>query len=135
MAGDRGAYLSVEPTGGKLWRLKYRFGGKERKLSFGSFQDVGLKVAHSKRDAARQLLASGIDLGAHKRRDRLNRALATANTFQAVTEEFIAKREREGFESVTIAKVRCLSDRLSEKIGRLPIKEITLQELLVLLRG
>jgi hypothetical protein len=129
-----GLYLSIEPTGGKLWRLKYRFAGKERKLSFGSFPDVGLKEARSKRDGARQLLASGVDPGAHKRRDRLNRALATANTFQVIAEEFIAKREREGLESVTIAKARWLSDRLSEKIGRLPIREISVQELLVPLR-
>jgi integrase len=130
-----GLYLSIEPTGGKLWRLKYRYAGKERKLSFGNFPDLGLKDARAKRDVARQLLAIGTDPGAQKRADRLNKVLATANTFQAIAEEFIAKREREGLAPVTLTKSRWLSNLLSEKIGRLPIQQITVQELLVPLRA
>ena len=55
-----GLYLEVAPSGGKWWRLKYRIGGKEKRLSLGVYPDVGLKDAREKRDAARKLLADGI---------------------------------------------------------------------------
>ena len=49
----RGMYLEVSPAGGKLWRLKYRFLGKEKRLSLGVYPDTGLKDARAKCDAAR----------------------------------------------------------------------------------
>jgi Arm DNA-binding domain len=56
-----GLYLEVSPTGGKWWRLKYRFDGKEKRLSLGVYPDVSLKDARDRRDASRKLLADGID--------------------------------------------------------------------------
>jgi hypothetical protein len=41
---ERGLYLEVSPNGGKWWRLKYRFGGKEKRLSLGVYPDVTLKM-------------------------------------------------------------------------------------------
>lgn len=131
---ERGLYLSIEPAGGRLWRFKYRYGGKEKKLSLGSFPDTGLKEARSKRDEARKLLAGGTDPGAQKRLEKLNRAVGSANTFQAIADEYITKKEREGLAAVTVAKARWLLERLAVKIGRRPIAEITVQELLVPLR-
>ena len=54
---ERGLYLEVSPNGGKWWRLKYRFGGKEKRLSLGVYPDVTLKMARERRDNARKLLA------------------------------------------------------------------------------
>jgi integrase len=129
-----GLYLLVMPTAAKLWRLKYRFGGKEKKLALGVFPDTGLKEARAKRDAARQLLAEGTDPSSHKKALKLSRVIGAANTFKAVANEYIDKKEREGLASVTLAKARWLSERLNAKIGRRPIAEITVQELLVPLR-
>jgi len=56
-----GLYLLVTPTGGKLWRLKYRFGGREKLLSFGAYPQVSLATARQKRDEARVQVAQGID--------------------------------------------------------------------------
>jgi hypothetical protein len=61
-----GLYLEVSPAGGKWWRLKYRFGGKEKRLSLGVYPDVSLKDARNRRDESRKLLASGIDAIFHK---------------------------------------------------------------------
>jgi hypothetical protein len=61
LADERGLYLIVAPSGGKWWRLKYRFGGKENSLSLGTFPDVSLKEARERRDAARKLLSNGVD--------------------------------------------------------------------------
>ncbi len=62
-----GLYLLVQPTGGRYWRLKYRFGGKEKLLAVGVYPDVPLALARQRRDEARQLLAKGIDPGEHRK--------------------------------------------------------------------
>lgn len=130
-----GLYLLITPTTGKLWRLKYRYGGKEKKLALGVFPDTGLKEARAKRDAARQLLAEGTDPSSHKKAEKLSRAIGAANTFKAIADEYIEKKEREGLAPVTLTKARWLSERLCAKIGRQPVAEITVQELLVPLRA
>lgn len=56
-----GLFLLMAEGGGKLWRLKYRFGGKEKLLALGAYPEVSLKAARERRDAARALLAQGID--------------------------------------------------------------------------
>lgn len=58
-----GLDLEVAPSGGKWWRLKYRFGGKEARLSLGVFPDMSLKIARERRDENRRLLADEIDPG------------------------------------------------------------------------
>ena len=63
LSDSGGLYLEVSRSGGKLWRWKYRFAGREKRLAFGAYPDVPLKAARDKRDAARQQLAAGIDPG------------------------------------------------------------------------
>jgi hypothetical protein len=62
-----GLYLEVTPAGGKYWRWKYRF-GKEKRLAFGVYPDVTLKMAREKRDDARSRLSNGVDPGEARRR-------------------------------------------------------------------
>jgi hypothetical protein len=59
---ERGLYLEISTAGGKWWRFKYRFNGKEKRLSLGVYPDVGLKEARDRRDTARKLLANGARL-------------------------------------------------------------------------
>ena len=59
-----GLFLHVAPSGGKSWRLKYRFGGKEKLLTFGTYPEISLSEAREKRDQARKLLAADVDPGA-----------------------------------------------------------------------
>lgn len=63
----RGLYLHVTATGSKLWRMAYRFEGKQKLLSFGAYPAVSLKDARHRRDEARELLAKGIDPGVEKK--------------------------------------------------------------------
>jgi len=65
-----GLYLHVTATGSKLWRMAYRFEGKQKLLSFGAYPAVSLKDARHRRDDARELLAKGIDPGAEKKQAR-----------------------------------------------------------------
>ena len=63
-----GLFLLVTKSGGKLWRLKYRYNGKEKLLSFGVYPDISLAVARNKRDEAKQVLTQGIDPGEVKKK-------------------------------------------------------------------
>ena len=63
-----GLYLHVTATGSKLWRMAYRFEGKQKLLSFGAYPAVSLKDARHRRDDARESLAKGIDPGEEKNR-------------------------------------------------------------------
>ena len=60
LTDERGLFLLLTPTGGKWWRLNYRFEGKQKTLSMGVYPDIGLKEARERRDAARKLTAQGI---------------------------------------------------------------------------
>lgn len=61
MGGSRGLYLEVSWNGGKWWRLKYRFDGKEKRLSLGVYPDISLKDARNMREEWRRQIANGID--------------------------------------------------------------------------
>ena len=63
---EKGLYLEVTKSGGKLWRLKYRFGGKEKRLAIGTYPEITLKDARAARDAARAQLAAGTDPSEYK---------------------------------------------------------------------
>jgi integrase len=85
-------YLFVTPAGGKLWRMQYRFEGKQKLLAFGAYSAVGLKEARERRDEAKKLLASGADPSAVKKAEKAARERAAreegANTFRKVAEDW-----------------------------------------------
>ncbi len=130
MFDEGGLFLIVRPSGGKLWRLKYRHMGKEQQLSVGVYPDVGLKDARGLRDKARKVVASGGNPGFEKKRAAALTKIGAANTFSAVAEELIEKREREGLKEVTNTKARWLLMLLAPALGKRPIAEIEPYELL-----
>src|SRR5690606_39273831 len=71
LADSGGLYLLVTPAGGRLWRLKYRLHGVEKKLALGKYPDVSLASARKARDAARVTLSEGQDPALEKRRRRI----------------------------------------------------------------
>ena len=66
----KGLYIEIAPAGGKWWRLKYRYHGRDKRLALGVYPEVGLTEARTRRDAARKLLAQGIDPGEVKREQK-----------------------------------------------------------------
>ncbi len=91
-----GLYLHISPAGGKLWRMAYRFGGKQKTLSFGAYPAVGLKDARARREEAKTLLAEGVDPGEQKKEAKAAAAaiqLEQAATFEAVAREWFAKKK------------------------------------------
>ena len=128
-----GLYLLVTQTGGKLWRFKYRFNNKEKKLAFGTYPEISLADARQRRDEARSQIAHGIDPGA------VRKAQKQAKTEEKETFEIIA-REWHGRYVPTWKPHHAekLLNRLDRDIfpylGTRPIKEIKAPELLAVLR-
>lgn len=129
-----GLFLIVRPSGGKLWRLKFRHLGKEQQLSLGRYPDVGLADARDRRDQARKIIAAGGNPAFEKKREAVAASVSAANTFKAVADEFIAKREREGLKAITTGKANWLLSQLDSALGQRPISEIEAYELLAVLK-
>jgi hypothetical protein len=88
-----GLHVLIQPTGGKLWRLAYRFAGKQKTLALGVYPMVSLEEPRKRREEAKKLLAHSIDPSAQR---KTNKHAAKDSSFRAVAEEVIAKLEREG---------------------------------------
>lgn len=131
--GD-GLYLTIMPNGSRYWRMNYRHLGKQKTLSFGVWPETGLAEARKQRDDARKLLARGEDSGERIKLDRIAATVAAANSFQAVTDEWLLKMERENRSAATMKKLRWLTEFINASIGKRPIAAVTAQELLVMLR-
>lgn len=131
---EGGLFLIVRPSGGKLWRLKFRHLGKEQQLTIGRYPDVGLKEARERRDEARKLIAAGGNPSFEKKKAAMVASIGAANTFKAVADEFIAKREREGVKEITAGKARWLLGQLEPTLGGRPIAEIEAYEVLDVLK-
>ncbi|OJA72717.1 integrase [Burkholderia ubonensis] len=129
-----GLYLEVAPSGGKWWRLKYRFAGKEKRISLGVYPDVSLAVARKKRDEARERLAAGIDPGEAKKADKRAARLAAANSFEAVARGWMDERKTVveiGQYEKTLAR---FNNDVFPWLGKRPIAEIDAPEILAVLK-
>ncbi len=122
------------PAGSKLWRIAYRFEGKQKLHSFGAYPTITLKAARDKLVWLKGLLADGIDPATQKRDDEDHAATAKENTFALIASELLAKKRREGKASNTIGKREWLYSLAGEAFGKRPITEITAQEVLAALR-
>lgn len=87
-----GLYLEISPTGGRWWRLKYRFDSKEKRLALGVYPEVPLQLARNRREDARRLLAAGTDPGQHKKDAAAAKAGLDALTFESITREWMKGR-------------------------------------------
>jgi hypothetical protein len=89
LADERGLFLLLAPSGGRWWRSKYRYAGKEKLLSLGTYPDVSLANARVARDEARRTLAQGTDPSAERQQDKRQKADAAANDFATVAREWL----------------------------------------------
>ena len=131
---ERGLYLEISPAGGKWWRLKYRFAGKEKRLSLGVYPDVGLKDARDRRDEARKLLADGVDPSANRKASRSASVDRMANSFEVLTREWFAKFSTHWAKSHSDRMLRLFERDVFPWIGARPILDVTTQELLSVMR-
>ncbi|OPY85768.1 MAG: Prophage CP4-57 integrase [Smithella sp. PtaU1.Bin162] len=128
-----GLYLLVTPSGGKLWRFKYRFDKKEKKIAFGSYPEISLMDARQRRDDARKLLANNVDPGAVRKAQKQAKVEET-ETFEVIAREWHNKFKSKWTEGHALKYMRRLELDLFPWIGARPIKDITAPELLAALR-
>ena len=134
MGDSGGLYLEVAPAGGKWWRLKYRHGGKEKRLSLGTYPDTGLADARAKRDTARKLLAAGIDPGEQRKAEKAAGTERAANSFEVIAREWIAKQSASWVPDHTSRILLRLENDVFPWIGKRPIAEVAPREILACLR-
>jgi integrase len=134
VADEKGLCLEVAVSGSKLWRYRYRFAGKPRKLALGPYPEVSLKEARRLRDEARGVLRDGSDPSVERKRAKLTARFNAANTFGAVAEEYIEhKLVKEGRATVTVDKAKWLLLQL-KPIADQPLADIRPAELFGVLR-
>ena len=128
-------YLLVHPTGSKYWQLKYRISGKEKVLALGVYPEISLAEARIRRDDARLLIREGRDRGVAKLLQKNFLLNQNSQTFEAVAREWFETNIVDKSQSYQSRTLRILEKDLFPRLGRLPIAEITSQQLLVTLRG
>jgi integrase len=129
-----GMYLEVRPNGGKWWRHKYRFGGKERLLSLGVYPEVTLAEARKRRRGARELLSKGIDPSAARKALKASPADVAEDSFEVVAREWVAKRKDGWSVDHTLRTLRRMETNVFPFIGAQHIDSIRATELLQVLR-
>lgn len=129
-----GLHLLVTPSGGRLWRLAYRFEGKQKQLALGAYPAVGLADARKARDAAKSALAAGVDPAAKAKAEKAARQTAAANTFNLIADELLEKLAQENRSATTLDKVAWLLGFARDELGNRPISEITAAEVLSVLK-
>lgn len=129
-----GLYLEVTPSGGKWWRWKYRrpITGKENRLSFGTYPDVGLADARDRRDNARKLLAAGVDPGEQRKAERAAGSERAANSFEVIAREWLGKRD--WVEDYKSKIAGWMENDVFPWIGGRPVAELTAPEFLSVAR-
>lgn len=127
---ERGLFLIVTPSGGKWWRLKYRFNDKEKLLSLGIYPDVGLKDAREQRDIARKLLADGIDPSENRKAQKTAKGERAANSFEVIAREWFAKYEPTWAKDHANRTIRRFERDVFPWIGGRAIADVTAPELL-----
>ena len=134
LSDERGLYLEISPAGGKWWRLKYRIGGKEKRLSLGVYPDVTLKDARDRRDESRKLLAGGIDPSEYRKATKVAQSDRNANSFELTAREWFAKYSPVWAPNHGTRLMRLFERDIFPWLGGKPISEIAAPDLLAVLR-
>lgn len=129
-ADGGGLFLNVTAAGGRYWRMKYRFAGKEKLLAFGVYPEVSLKEARERRDAARRLLDQGEDPGALRKVAKARAVHESINTFEAVTRDWLAHQAGR-WEAVTLQRTQAsLEADVFPAFGDRPMASITARDVM-----
>lgn len=125
LSDEKGMFLLVTPSGGKLWRQAYRFDGKQKTLALGAYPEITLSDARQRRDDARKLLANGVDPGAAKAAQRAAKAERGANSFEAVARKWHAHWSTGKAESTARYTLRRMEIDVFPVIGAKPVSALS----------
>lgn len=130
-----GLYIEIKPNGSKLWRYRYRIGGKENVYAIGKYPNIGLADARTEREKARKLVKQGIH-PAHNRQLALSTQIAeNENTFKTIAIEWMeAKKVKKGWTPYYANQVKHVMETdVFPHVGTLPIRNITSAHMLTIL--
>jgi len=131
---EKGMYLLINPNGSKYFRLDYRFNDKRKTLALGVYPETSLKQAREKREAARKLLADGIDPNENKKAVKSSKAKSALNSFEVVAREWYERHLTDKSEHHQKRTIRIFTKDIFPYLGAKPINEIRPVELLEALR-
>lgn len=134
LADERGLYLLCTPSGGRWWRFKYRYDGKEKLLALGTYPEISLAKARDDREQARRQIAAGIDPSAARQEAKRHRTEAAANNFECMAREWletVKPRWAAVYHGDTVKRFEAF---VFPAIGGRPITGIKTSELLPLVR-
>jgi hypothetical protein len=129
-----GLYLEVTPAGGKHWRMKYYFVGKEKVLTIGPYPRINLSAARKKRDNARDQLDAGLDPAGERKAQLLTAKLAANTTFEGVAREWFGREKEKWVDTHAARVIRRFERDIFPHVGMRPIATITTPEILAVLR-
>jgi integrase len=130
-----GLHLLVTPTGGRLWRWKYRFDGTEKLMALGRYPEIALADARERRDAARKRLANGIDPMAERKAEKTAVLVATEHTFQKIAEQWLEHWRGNKSARHSATTRNRLKVNVYPVLGERPIAEVEPMELVQLAKG
>lgn len=132
---ERGLYLEVAPSGGKWWRFKYRFAGKEKRLSLGVYPEIGLKEARIKCAEVRAILHEGIDPGEERKQQKAALGRPSKNdSFEVVAREWFAKFAPQWAEGHAETVITRLEKLVFPYIGKQAVDSVSAPDVLAVLR-
>ena len=134
LSDSGGLYLLVHPNGGRYWRWKYRWMGKEKLLAFGTYPDVPLTKARDERNEARKKLDAGLDPSALKKQAKHVGQIKAANTFEVIAREWHSARAGEWTAGHAAKIIGSLESNVFKQIGERPVAELTAPEILAVVR-
>ncbi len=129
-----GLYLEVRPNGAKYWRVKYRFSGKENRLSLGVYPKVTLAQARKKRNELKDQLATGTDPSQSRKLAKLTKHQAATTTFEALALEWYGTKKSGWSDSHALTTIERLNRDVLPWLGQRPLGELTPPEILAVLK-
>jgi integrase len=129
IADGGGLYLLVSSSGGKLWRFKYIYGGKEKLLALGTYPVIGLSDARYRRDDAKRLLDNGVDPSINRKVIKAARNEAAANSFEIIAREFHSHRKNEWTQDHAATIMTRMEKDIFPWIGTIPITAVTAKDI------
>ncbi len=134
LADEKGLFLLITPSGGKWWRFKFRFDGKEKLLSLGTYPEVSLKDARQRRDDARKLVANDVDPSENRKAVKAAKSERAGNSFEVIAREWFLKKSPGWVKTNSDKIIARLQNDAFPWLGERPIADITPPELLKTLR-
>ena len=125
---SEGLCIEVSPAGGKLWRWRYYYQGKEQMLALGKYPNVTLSEARKKRNEARELVDTGKHPTREKKIQKLRKAHEGANTFESITRRWLEMKEEGLNKKYSKQCLARMEQLVFPSIGALPISDITIPD-------